>query len=167
MKKVLSLILAAVCAITLLAGCNKGPDLSYAATGTLNGEEQKFSAGPYRFYVQWMNDYYYSYFTTMAAQMEKKITWTDMLADTSLTSPKTLSQYIVDNAKEQYMAYLYIDNTFRELGLELTAEDEKQIDSMIQKDFISVYGNDGFNTIRQTLGMSYEEIRNLSANSIK
>lgn len=167
MKKILSLCLAVILSATVFVGCNKEPDLSYVTTGTVNGETQKFATGPYRFYVQWMSDYYYAYVSTMATQMNTQLNWTQMLSDTSLTAPNTLSQHIINTAKEQYMMYLYIETTFDALGLTLTAEDEKEINRIIQEDWVAVYGNDGFNTIRQTLGLTYDEFRNLMACNLK
>ncbi len=168
MKKVLSLLLVVLLAAALFAGCSKGPDISYAVTGTVDGETREFPVGPYRYYVQWMTDYYYAYLSSMAAQMDKKLTWTEMLADKSLSGGKaSLSDTIIESAKDQYMTYLYIEVTFEKLGLTLSAEDEKEIDRIIQQDWVGVYGNDGFNTIRQTLGMTYDEFRNIMACNVK
>ncbi|MBQ1965792.1 MAG: hypothetical protein II348_03870 [Clostridia bacterium] len=168
MKKVLSLFLALLLMLTVFAGCNRKPDLSYIVTGTVDGESRNFPIGPYRYYVQWMTDYYYAYLSTMAAQMDKKMSWTDMLADTSFSGgTRTLSDTIIETAKDQYMSYLYIELTFDQLGLSLTEEDQKEIDRIIQKDWVALYGNDGLNTIRQGLGMTYDEFRNLMACNIK
>ena len=168
MKKVLSLVLAILMMLTVFVGCNRGPDLSYIVTGTVNGESQNFPIGPYRYYVQWMTDYYYAYLSTLAAQMEKEMKWTDMLQDKSLSGGvQTLSDTIIESAKDQYMSYLYIELTFDQLGLSLTAEDQKEIDRIIQQDWVALYGNDGFNSIRQGLGMTYDEFRNLMACNIK
>ncbi len=158
------LVLAGV----LFSGCTSKPDLSYAITGTVNGEAQQFPVGPYRYYVQWMTDYYYAYLSYIASQTDKEMKWTEMLADTSLSGGKmSLSDSIIESAKDQYMSYLYIETTFDALELTLDAEDEKEIDRIIQKDWVALYGNDGFNTIRQTLGMSYDEFRNLMACNLK
>ncbi len=167
MKKVISLILVAVMAVMLFAGCSKSPDLSYVITGTVDGENKKFETGPYRYYIQWMTDYYYAYVGSIASQLKQEMDWKKMLADTSLTAPKTLSDYIITNAKDQYMTWLYIESTFEELGLELTAEDEKAVNRIIQSDWVALYGNDRFNTIRQTLGLSYDEFWNLMACNVK
>lgn len=168
MKKAVALLMAVLFTVAVFVGCSgKKQDLSYVITGTVNGESKEFPAGPYRYYIQWMNDYYYAYVNTVAEQMEQKIDWATMLGDTTLTKPQTLSDYIVTTAKDQYMTWLYIESTFDALGLELTAEDQKEIDRIIQADWVSVYGNDRFNTIRQTLGLSYDEFRNLMACNIK
>lgn len=168
MKKLFSLLIIFALCISVFTGCTgNDPDLSYAATGTIDGEAKEFATGPYRFYVQWMNDYYYAYFKTMAAQIEKEMNWSQMLGDTSLTAPKTLSQFIIDTAKDQYMSYLYINATFDRLGLKLTQEDEAEIDRIIREDWIAVYGNDKFNTIRQTLGLTYDEFRDITACNLK
>lgn len=168
MKKAVALLMAVLLIVSVLVGCaGKKQDLSYVITGTVDGESKEFPVGPYRYYVQSMSDYYYAYVNTLAQQMEKKIEWSEMLADTSMTKPQTLSEYIVTTAKDQYMTWLYIESTFDALGLELTAEDEKEIDRIIQSDWVSVYGNDRFNTIRQTLGLSYDEFRNIMARNIK
>ena len=168
MKKVLSLFLVLVLATAIFAGCSKKADLSYAVTGTVNGETKEFPVGPYRYYVQWMTDYYYAYLSYIASQSNTKMTWTEMLADKSFSGGKmTLSDSIIESAKDQYMTYLYIDVTFDALGLKLDAEDEKEVDRIIQQDWVALYGNDGFNTIRQTLGMSYDEFRNLMACNLK
>ena len=168
MKKLLSLLLVVVLSVAVFAGCSGKKDLSYAVTGTVNGETKEFPVGPYRYYVQWMTDYYYAYLSYIASQSNSKKTWTEMLADKSLSGGKmTLSDSIIESAKDQYMTYLYIDVTFDALGLKLDAEDEKEVDRIIQQDWVALYGNDGFNTIRQTLGMSYDEFRNLMACNIK
>ena len=83
MKKLLCLCLCIVMTVALFAGCSRQPDLSYAVTGTVNGETKEFPVGPYRYYVQWMTDYYYAYLTYIASQSQKEISWTEMLADTS------------------------------------------------------------------------------------
>ncbi len=168
MKKLLALVLALLLILTVFAGCNRKPDLSYIVTGTVDGESREFPIGPYRYYVQWMTDYYYAYLSTIAAQMEKEMSWIDMLADKSLSGgTQTLSDTIIESAKDQYMSYLYIELTFDQLGLSLTADDEKEIDRIIQQDWVALYGNDGFNSIRQALGMTYDEFRNLMACNIK
>ncbi|MBO5214465.1 MAG: hypothetical protein J6B86_06820 [Clostridia bacterium] len=168
MKNVLSLLLVLILTAAVFAGCSDKKDLSYAVTGTVNGETKEFPVGPYRYYVQWMTDYYYAYLSYIASQSNSKMTWTEMLADTSFSGGKmTLSDSIIESAKDQYMTYLYIDVTFDALGLTLDAEDEKEVDRIIQQDWVALYGNDGFNTIRQTLGMSYDEFRNLMACNIK
>ena len=167
MKKFFALLLAMILVVGMLAGCNGKADLTYAVSGTVNGESRKFAVGPYRYYVQWMTDYYYAYIMTMAAQANKKVSWTEMLADKTLTAPDTLSDYIVTTAKEQYMTWLYVELTFDALGLKLDADDETEINRIIQEDWVSIYGNDGFNTIRQTLGLTYDEFRNLMACNLK
>ncbi len=168
MKKILCVLLVLVMAATLFAGCSNKPNLSYAVTGTVDGEKKEFPVGPYRYYVQWMTDYYYAYLSYIASQSNAKVTWTEMLADKSLSGGKqTLSDSIIESAKDQYMTYLYVEVTFDALGLTLDAEDEKEINRIIQQDWVALYGNDGFNTIRQTLGMSYDEFRNLMACNIK
>ncbi len=162
------MFLVLVLTAALFVGCSNTPDLSYAVTGTVNGETKEFPVGPYRYYVQWMTDYYYAYLSYIASQSNSKVTWTEMLADKSLSGGKqTLSDSIIESAKDQYMTYLYIDVTFDALGLKLDAEAEKEVDRIIQQDWVALYGNDGFNTIRQTLGMSYDEFRNLMACNIK
>lgn len=164
MKKLLCLCLVVVMTAALFVGCSRQPDLSYAITGTVDGETKEFPVGPYRYYVQWMTDYYYAYLTYIASQSNKEFTWTEMLADTSLSGGKqSLSDTIIESAKDQYMSYLYIDVTFDALGLTLNEEDEKEVDRIIREDWVALYGNDGFNTIRQALGMSYDEFRNLMA----
>ena len=167
MKKVLALLLILVMTATMLFGCTPAPDASYAITATVNGEQVKYPVGPYRYYVQWMTDYYYAYINTVASQMQQKLNWEQVLASTDLTAPLTLSEFIINNAKEQYMTYLYIEQTFDDLGLSLTPDDEKTIDKIIQTDWVSVYGNDGFNTVRQKLGLTYDEFRNLIACNLK
>ncbi len=168
MKKVLSLCLALLLVCSVFAGCNRKPDISYIITGTVDGESKEFPVAPYRYYVQWMTDYYYAYLTSLAAQMEKKMSWTEMLADKSLSGGKqSLSDTIIETAKDQYMSYLYIELTFDKLGLQLDGEDEKEISRIIQQDWVNLYGNDGFNSIRQAMGMSYDEFRNLMACNIK
>ena len=168
MKKAVSILLLLVMTATLFVGCSQKPDLSYAITGTVNGETKEFPVGPYRYYVQWMTDYYYAYLTYLASENNSKMSWTEMLADTSFSGGKqTLSNAIIESAKDQYMSYLYIEETFRSLGLQLTAEEEKEVDRIIQQDWVALYGNDGLNTIRQTLGMSYDEFRGLMACNIK
>ena len=42
-----------------------------------------------------------------------------------------------------------------------------KVNRIIQEDWVSIYGNDGFNTIRQTLGLTYDEFRNLMACNLK
>ncbi len=168
MKKLIALLLAALLTVALFAGCSGKEDLSYAVTGTLNGETREFSTGAYRYYVQWMTDYYYAYLSYIASQSNKELSWSQMLQDTSLSGGKqTLSDSIIETAKDQYMTYLFVETTFDELGLKLDAEDEKEIDRIIQEDWVKLYGNDGFNTIRQTLGMNYDEFRNLMACNVK
>ncbi len=168
MKKIFALLLVAAMTVALFAGCSNKPDLSYAVTGTINGESREFSVGPYRYYVQWMTDYYYAYLSYIASQSNKELSWTQMLQDTSLSGGnQTLSDSIIETAKDQYMTYLYIETTFEELGLKLDGEDEKEVDRIIQEDWVQLYGNDGFNTIRQTLGMDYDEFRNLMACNLK
>lgn len=168
MKKLLALILAVLMTVSLFAGCTGGePDTSYAITAKVNGETVTFPVEPYLYYLQWMRDYYYAYMQTVAAQSQKKLNWEEVLKSTALTAPDTLSQFLVKTAQDQYMAYLYVEETFKELGLTLSAEDEKAIDQIIQQDWVSLYGHDTFNTIRQNLGMTYDEFRNLMASNIK
>ena len=168
MKKWIALVLVFVFAAGIFAGCgNNTPDLSYAITATRNGSTERFPVGPYRYYVQWWNDSYYANLTTIAAQMQQNMDWKTMLADTSLTAPQTLSEYIVSMAKDQYLSWLYIDCMFDELGLEWTEEDRKSIEKIIQDDWIAVYGNDGFNTIRLKLGVTYDEFCSLMAGNRK
>ncbi len=168
MKKILSLILVTVLTVALFAGCKSKSDLSYAVTGTVNGETKEFSVGAYRYYVQWMTDYYYAYLSYIASQSNTDLSWTQMLQDTSLSGgTQTLSDSIIETAKDQYMTFLFVETTFEELGLTLDAEDQKEIDRIIQQDWVAIYGNDGFNTIRQTLGLDYDEFRNIMACNIK
>ena len=56
MKKFFALLLAMILVVGMLAGCNGKADLTYAVSGTVNGESRKFAVGPYRYYVQWMTD---------------------------------------------------------------------------------------------------------------
>lgn len=168
MKKLIALFLAVLMTAAVLVGCTGADDsLTYAVTAKKNGESVNYPVEPYLYYLQWMRDYYYSYFTTVAAQSNQKLNWENVLSSTALTAPDTLSQFIVKSAQDQYMTYLFVEETFKELGLTLTAEDEAEVDKIIQQDWVSFYGHDRFNTIRQTLGMSYDEFRDLLAVNIK
>lgn len=166
MKKIIAMLLVILMAAALFAGCS-GSGLDYIVTAKKNGETVNYSAKPYIYYLQWIRDYYYAYFTTAAAQMEQTLNWDNVLQSTTLTAPDTMSQFLVKSAKEQYLTYLYIQETFEELGLTLTAEDEAQVDAIIQQDWVGVYGYDKFNTIRQQLGFTYDEFRDLLACNIK
>lgn len=169
MKKFVALLLVAIMAVSVLSACtDKEKELSYAITATVNGEEVRYSAGPYRYYLQWTHDYYYSYLSTLYSKSGKTMDWSALLESTAFSGTKeTLSQTIVKEAKELYMLYLYVQETFDDVGLTLSAEDEAAIDKLIQNDFVGVYGNDKFNTIRQTLGLSYDEFRSVVGTNIK
>lgn len=146
----------------------KESEISYILTTKENGEEVQYGKAPYLYYLQWLRDYYYAYITSLSSQLGSNApTWAEMLESTVLTAPNTLSQTIVSTAQEQYMTYLYVENAFKTLGLSLSAEETKAVDTLIQSDWISLYGQDGFNTIRQTLGLKYDDFWNIVACNTK
>lgn len=168
MKKIIALILVAVLCAGLFAGCASDNNLdSYAITAVVDGKEVQYPAGPYRYYLQWSHDYWYAYMTTLYGQSGQTLDWSAMLQQSLSGSGETLSQSIVKEAKELYMLYLYVHETFDELGLTLTEEEKSEVEQLIQKDFVGVYGNDRFNTIRQTLGLTYDEFWDVIATNVK
>ena len=167
MKKILSLVLVLVLTCTALFGCSSEPDTSYIVSVNVNGETVTYPVEPYRFYLQWVRDYWYSSISAIASNTTGVPSWAELLERTDFTAPQTLSQAMISSAQDQYMTYLYAEETFKALGLTLDAEDEKAIDELIQKDWVSVYGHDRFNAIRNALGLSYEAFRNLLACNIK
>jgi len=167
MKRALALVLALLMACSVLFGCSQEPDTSYIISVKKDGETVEYPVEPYRYYLQWLRDFWYANIAAMTSGASNVPSWEELLARTDFTAPQTLSQSIISTAQDQYMTYLYAEETFKELGLTLTAEDEKAIDELIQKDWVSVYGHDRFNSIRKTLGMTYDEFRNLMACNIK
>lgn len=167
MKKILSLVLVLLLTCAALFGCSSEPDASYIVSVNVNGETVTYPVEPYRFYLQWVRDYWYSSISAIASNTTGVPSWAELLERTDFTAPQTLSQAMITSAQDQYMTYLYAEETFKALGLSLDAEDEKAIDELIQKDWVNVYGHDRFNAIRNALGLSYEEFRNLLACNIK
>lgn len=134
----------------------------------MNGKTTTYSSSVYRFYVQWQTDYYYALASATAAQSGGSVNWTAMLgAKFTFTGDRTLSDYIVATAKEQYMSALYISETFRDLGLTMTDEDWKEVDKIIQTDWVQQYGNDGFVSLCNKLDMTYDDFRELMASNLK
>ncbi|MBP3300917.1 MAG: hypothetical protein J6M34_05375 [Clostridia bacterium] len=182
MKKILALLLVLVMTAALFAGCSgseqsdgykltnqeKESEITYILTAKKNGETVEYGKAPYLYYLQWLRDYYYAYITSISSQLGSNApTWDKMLESTLFTAPDTLSQAIVSTAQEQYMTYLFVEEKFNELGLKLSEDEIKTVDALIQSDWIALYGHDGFNTIRQTLGLSYDEFWNIVACNTK
>ncbi len=161
-KRILALFTAAILLSGVLlvsAGCTPKADASYIITA--NGE--KYPVEPYLFYLRWMHDYYYAFAQEVADANKQSVNWTKVLASTDLTAPLTLSEYLVSSAKSSYLTYVVVNKVFRELGLSLTQEQWDEVDQIIQKDWVMVYGQDGFNSLRNELHMSWEEFRDLMA----
>lgn len=170
MKKTIALLLAFVLSCTLFSACNqeKPADTSYIVTSSADGADAVYPTSLYRFFVQWLTDYYYDLASSSATASGGTLNWEPMLAAKfAFTQNKTLSDFIVTTAKDQYMTALYTNATFRDLGLSLTDEEWKSVDKQIQDDWVSVYGNDGFLAICRKLGMTYDEFRDQMASSIK
>lgn len=165
MKRILACCLLLALSLGVAVGCTSEQEriekeTAYAITATVDGKTVEFPVGPYLYYLQSTCDYYRAYYVTMQGESAD---WAAALAK----DDGALSKQLVSMAKDNYMLYLFIETTFDKLGLTLTAEEEAEIDRLIQQDFVSVYGNDKVNSIRQQLRLTYEEFRSLVGINVK
>lgn len=134
----------------LFSGCTA--DTSYALTS----EGTKYPAGPYSFYVHYYRDTWeaqlYSYKGSGFAEN------TDMEVDKNGTK---LHDYIVNQAKDQYLSYLLICKKFEEFGLTLSEEEKTAINDSFQKNYIDAYGEERIAEMCNTIGITQEEFKEI------
>lgn len=134
----------------LLSGCT--PDTSYALT---SGNE-KYSSAPYSFYVHYYRD-------TWEAQLYSyKGSGFNENAEMSADSNGTkLYQYVINQAKNQYLSYLIVENKFQELNLSFSEEETKAIEDSFQKNYIDAYGEQRLDEICSTIGITRDEFKEI------
>lgn len=149
-KKFISLALLFALFATALSACTA--DTSYALTS----EGEKYPAAPYSFYVHYYRD-------TWEAQLYSyKGTGFNDNADMEVDANGTkLHDYIVDQAKNQYISYLLVNQKFNEFGLSLTEEETKAIDDSFQKNYVEAYGDERLDEICTTIGVSKDELKEI------
>lgn len=156
MKKVktIALFLSILLFIGMLAGCS---DVSYI----MSVNDTKYPCGPYAFYAQFMRDtydmqYYYNY----------QVRLTDILNEEVSEGVKFYEQ-INETVKEQYLAYIVIDEKFKELGLTLDDETKATIEDTYQTSYVEAYGASAFGEILSKLGLTEDEFKELLSISAK
>ena len=150
MKKIKIIAVALLCAlsVSLCTACTGGTSYIISA----NGEKQKI--GPYLFYIQWLRDYHEDIITSSG------YTWTTAL-DGYYTEKQTLRDYLISNAKSQYLSYFVVTQKFEELGLTLSEKDQETIRSTYEDQWIKEYGKDGMKRILKTLKLTEEEFKQI------
>ncbi len=148
MKKALSILILCAIILSMICGC---ADTSYIMTN--NGD--KYAAGPFAFYAQYLHDYYDQMLTYYYQQ-----NLTDILNKEVDENGTKLYENINKEIKQQYIRYIVLDKKFAELGLSMTEEETKEINDAFEY-YKSNYKTLDFTAIRQKLGLSEDEFKNL------
>lgn len=146
-NKVISILLLAVLLLTglSLSGCG-----DQKAIDSENVVSDAANLGYYSFYVHWQRDYYKQLLKNYGYDINTKL-------DQPYSNNKTVRETIVDTAKTQFLSFLVITEKFDELNLTLPAETTEKIAKQYDEEWISVYGENGMETILETLGLTKDQ----------
>ena len=149
-----AILLCLAIAVSLFAGCT---NTSYI----IKAGDKTYPVAPYAYYAHYFRD---SWAVQAASYYKSKLS--DIINNNADTKGTKIYEYIINQTKDSYLTYVYINEKFNEYGLSLSEEDNKAVDE-IYNSFVEKLEEAGMQNLTKTIGMTEDEIRDMMSINFK